>query len=115
MSLFFLDPFVLITLKQNGKNVKRKKSRVKKQTLNPYYNEQFDFTVTTDKIEDTAVEFLVMDYDLFGGADVIGQVTIGANTYGPQLRQWKDMIKFPLKPVPQWHMLRPKPKPGEED
>ena len=29
------------------------------------------------------VRFLVLDYDLFGGADVIGQVTIGAHSYGP--------------------------------
>ena len=109
------DPYVLINLLQNGKRIKRKKSSVKKQTLNPYYNEQFKFIVAPDKIEKTALQFMVMDYDLIGKADLIGQVTIGVNTYGPQLRHWRDMLRNPRKPMPQWHMLRPKSKKEEED
>ncbi|XP_065051858.1 synaptotagmin-2-like isoform X2 [Rhopilema esculentum] len=98
-----------------GKKVKMKKSTVKKQTLNPYYNEQFLFIVPPEKIEKTAIQFMVMDYDLIGKADVIGQVTIGVGTYGPQLRHWRDMLRNPHKPLPQWHMLRPKIKKGEDD
>ena len=95
--------------------MKLKKSTVKKQTLNPYYNEQFYFLVPPEKIEKSALEFMVMDYDLIGKADVIGQIRIGAGTYGPQLRHWRDMLRNPRKPMPQWHMLRPKSKKGEED
>eukprot|EP00112_Aurelia_sp_Birch-Aquarium-sp1_P010756 Seg229.5 transcript_id=Seg229.5/GoldUCD/mRNA.D3Y31 product="Synaptotagmin 1" pseudo=true protein_id=Seg229.5/GoldUCD/D3Y31 len=109
------DPYVRITLFEDGKKVKLKKSTVKKQTLNPYYNEQFYFIVAPEKIEKSAIEFMVMDYDLIGKADVIGQIRIGAGTYGPQLRHWRDMLRNPRKPMPQWHMLRPKSKKGEED
>ena len=103
-----------ITLFEDGKKIKLKKSTVKKQTLNPYYNEQFYFIVPPEKVEKSALEFMVMDYDLIGKADVIGQIRIGAGTYGPQLRHWRDMLRNPRKPMPQWHMLRPKSKKGEE-
>ncbi len=110
-----LDPYVRIILIQEGKKVQKKKSTVKKQTLSPYYNEQFVFKVPPDKIELSALQFLVMDYDLIGKADLIGQVTIGVNTYGPQLRHWRDMLRNPKRPMAQWHMLRPKMSKDEEE
>eukprot|EP00794_Sanderia_malayensis_P012747 gene12747-14053_t len=109
------DPYVRIVLIQDGKKIKKKKSTVKKQTLNPYYNEKFIFMVAPDKVEQSALQFNVMDYDLIGKADLIGQVTIGVNTYGPQLRHWRDMLRNPSKPCPQWHMLRPKMSKDEQE
>ena len=109
------DPYVRISVFIDKKKVKVKKSTVKKQTLKPYYDEQFVFIVPPDKIEKAAIQFMVLDYDLIGKADVIGQITVGAGTYGPQLRHWKDMLRNPRKPVSQWHLLRPKAKKGEED
>jgi len=109
------DPYVRITVFIDGKKAEVKKSTVKKQTLKPYYNEQFVFTVPPEKIEKSAVQFMVLDYDIIGKADVIGQITIGTGTYGPQLRHWRDMLRNPRKPMPQWHLLRPKTKKGEDD
>lgn len=114
-TLFSLDPYVRIMLYYEGKKVKMKKSSVKKQTLNPYYNEQFTFIVPPERIELSALKFMVMDYDLIGKADVIGQITVGMGTYGPQLRHWRDMLRNPRKPMAQWHLLRPKSGKGEEE
>ncbi|XP_057292798.1 synaptotagmin 1-like [Hydractinia symbiolongicarpus] len=109
------DPFVKVTMFQRKKKVKTQKTRYIKQTLNPYYNEEFTFKLDAALVPVTDIRFLVLDYDLFGGADVIGQITVGAHSYGPQLRHWRDMLLSPHRPVACWHMLRSKPKPGEED
>lgn len=46
-----LDPYVKIHLMQNGKRLKKKKTTIKKNTLNPYYNESFSFEVPFEQIE----------------------------------------------------------------
>ena len=45
------DPYVKISLMLNGKRVKKKKTTIKKCTLNPYYNESFTFEVPFEQIQ----------------------------------------------------------------
>lgn len=40
-----------IVLQQNGKRIKKKKTTVKKNTLNPYFNESFSFDVPFEQIQ----------------------------------------------------------------
>lgn len=45
------DPFVKIVLQHNGKRIKKKKTTVKKNTLNPYFNESFSFEIPFEQIQ----------------------------------------------------------------
>ncbi|KAL7878547.1 hypothetical protein AOLI_G00095210 [Acnodon oligacanthus] len=101
------DPYVKIHLMQNGKRLKKKKTTIKKNTLNPYYNESFSFEVPSEQIQKVQVVVTVLDYDKIGKNDAIGKVFVGLNSSGTEQRHWADMLANPRRPIAQWHALKP--------
>uniref|UniRef100_A0A8C0FXF5 Synaptotagmin-1 n=1 Tax=Chelonoidis abingdonii TaxID=106734 RepID=A0A8C0FXF5_CHEAB len=97
------DPYVKIHLMQGGKRLKKKKTTIKKNTLNPYYNESFSFEVPFEQIQ---VVLTVLDYDKLGKNEAIGKVFVGCNATGTELRHWSDMLANPRRPIAQWHTLQ---------
>ncbi len=106
----------------NGKRLKKKKTSIKKCTLNPYYNESFSFEVPFEQIqvrfkfvkENILKSFVqkvqlavtVVDYDRIGTSEPIGKVVLGCNATGTELRHWSDMLASPRRPIAQWHSLK---------
>ncbi|XP_019934456.2 synaptotagmin-1b isoform X2 [Paralichthys olivaceus] len=101
------DPYVKIHLMQNGKRLKKKKTTIKKNTLNPYYNESFSFEVPCEQIEKVQIAVTVLDYDKIGKNDAIGKLLLGANSTGTEQCHWSDMLANPRRPIAQWHGLKP--------
>ncbi|KAI1295638.1 Synaptotagmin 1 [Halotydeus destructor] len=99
------DPYVKIALMSNGKRIKKKKTTVKKCTLNPYFNESFQFEVPFDQINKVSVKVTVVDYDRIGTCDPIGKSEVGPNCQQAELRHWMDMLANPRRPIAQWHAL----------
>ncbi|TNM97541.1 hypothetical protein fugu_015697 [Takifugu bimaculatus] len=101
------DPFVKVVLQHNGKRLKKKKTSVKQNTLNPYFNESFSFEIPFSQIQKVQVLITVYDYDKLGSNDPIGKCWIGYGASGVGLRHWSDMLANPRRPVAQWHTLQP--------
>ncbi|XP_053340344.1 synaptotagmin VIII [Clarias gariepinus] len=99
------DPYVKIQLILDKKKWKRKKTSVKKQTLNPYFNESFTFDVSFDQIQRVQLVISVWDHDKVSRNDAIGKIFLGCDATGNQLRHWADMLSNPRRPVAQWHTL----------
>ena len=57
-----------------GKRLKKKKTSIKKCTLNPYYNESFTFEIPFEQIQKVVLVVTVVDYDRIGTSEPIGKV-----------------------------------------
>ncbi|XP_073514859.1 synaptotagmin-8 [Phyllobates terribilis] len=103
----FSDPYVKVQLALNKKKWKRKKTGVKKNTLNPYFNEEFTFDVTLEQIQNVDLIISVWDHDKVNKNEQIGKLFLGCRASGNALRHWSDMLAHPRRPVAQWHNLQP--------
>ena len=61
--LFSTDPYVKVSLVCQGKRLKKKKTTVKKNTLNPVYNEAMVFDVVPENMDSIMLVIAVVDYD----------------------------------------------------
>ena len=61
--LAFSDPYVKVSLMCRSKRIKKKKTTVKKNTLNPVYNEAIVFDVPNINVEEVYLIIKVVDYD----------------------------------------------------
>ncbi|XP_074489549.1 synaptotagmin VIII [Sebastes fasciatus] len=99
------DPYVKIQLALDKRKWKKKKTSVKKRTLNPYYNESFTFNVSFEQIQRVNLVISMWDHDAMTRNDTMGKIFLGCDAAGNQLRHWADMLSNPRRPVAQWHNL----------
>ncbi|XP_060933254.1 synaptotagmin VIII [Limanda limanda] len=101
----FSDPYVKLQLALDKRKWKKKKTHVRKKTLNPYYNESFTFDVTFEQIQRVNLVISLWDHDAVSRNDAMGKIFLGCDATGNQLRHWADMLSNPRRPVAQWHSL----------
>ncbi|KAI5619726.1 synaptotagmin-3 isoform X1, partial [Silurus asotus] len=101
----FSDPYVKASLVCDGRRLKKRKTSIKKNTLNPTYNEALVFDIPNENIESVALIIAVMDYDCIGHNEVIGMCRVGSDAEGPGREHWTAMLANPRKPIEHWHQL----------
>ncbi|XP_071942820.1 synaptotagmin-6-like isoform X2 [Antedon mediterranea] len=99
------DPYVKVSLISQGKRLKKRKTTVKKNTLNPVYNEAMVFDVTPECMDEIILVVAVVDHDWVGHSELIGVCEVGANSPGQGSEHWQEMLQAPRKQVAQWHQL----------
>jgi len=102
------DPYVKIYLHHNGQRIAKKKTHIKKRSLNPVYNESFVFDLPSSEgdISSTQLEFLVLDWDRVTRNEVIGRLSMGGpGCVGSAQHHWEEIQSYPRRQIAMWHKL----------
>jgi len=103
------DPYVKIYLVHNGQRIAKKKTHVKKRTLNPVFNESFVFDLppNAEALDNISLEFLVLDWDRVTKNEVIGRLVLGGTkSLGTALHHWNEVLSSPRRQIAEWHKLK---------
>ncbi|XP_027000362.1 synaptotagmin-6 [Tachysurus fulvidraco] len=101
----YSDPYVKVSLICDGRRLKKKKTTIKKNTLNPIYNEAIIFDIPPENMDQVSLHISVMDYDLVGHNEIIGVNRVGCAAEGLGRDHWNEMLAYPRKPIAHWHPL----------
>ncbi len=112
--LFLLDPIVRLTLQlgQTDK-VKRKKTSVKRNTLNPKWNEEISFNIPGVSLAESSLEIGVYHHDLIAPDEPLGFLRFehitpisSANiAQHSEIIHWCEVINGEQRAA-CWHLLR---------
>jgi Ca2+-dependent lipid-binding protein len=63
--------------------VEKRKTKIVKCTLNPIFNEAFNFSIVNTNMKDSTLEIVVMDFDNIGRDELIGCIVLAGevNTF----------------------------------
>ncbi|XP_062410797.1 double C2-like domain-containing protein beta [Sardina pilchardus] len=101
----YSDPFIKICLQPDmGKKGKRK-TQIKKKTLNPEFNEEFSFEVKHGDLAKKTLDISVWDYDRGSSNDFIGGCQLGISAKGECLKHWYECLKNKDQRIERWHVL----------
>ncbi|KAL3210986.1 hypothetical protein MRX96_036748 [Rhipicephalus microplus] len=99
------DPYIKVILVCEGKRIKKKKTSVKKSTLNPVFNEALVFDVPPENVDDVNLAIKVVDYDRVGPNELMGCCAVGQLATGVGRDHWLAVMDNPRKPTAQWYPL----------
>ncbi|EEC17405.1 synaptotagmin V, putative [Ixodes scapularis] len=99
------DPYIKVILVCEGKRIKKKKTSVKKSTLNPVFNEALVFDVPPENVDDVNLAVKVVDYDRVGPNELMGCCAVGTLAAGVGREHWLAVMDNPRKPTAQWYPL----------
>ncbi|KDR15169.1 hypothetical protein L798_11062, partial [Zootermopsis nevadensis] len=103
------DPYVKMYLLYNSQRIAKKKTHVKKRTLNPVFNESFvfDIPVGAEGLDNVSLELSMMHLTYNHMFQVIGRLELGAaKSTGSALHHWNEVCNSPRRQIAEWHKLR---------
>ncbi|XP_056142705.1 synaptotagmin-11b [Lampris incognitus] len=100
------NPYVKVNVFYGRKRIAKKKTHVKKCTLNPVFNESFIYDVPPELLPEISVEFLVVDFDRTTKNEVLGRLALGLHSPCPSgASHWREVCENPRRQISKWHNL----------
>ncbi|XP_071369160.1 LOW QUALITY PROTEIN: synaptotagmin-11-like, partial [Centroberyx affinis] len=100
------NPYVKVNVFYGRKRIAKKKTHVKKCTLNPVFNESFIYDVPPELLPEIGVEFLVVDFDRTTKNEVLGRLPLGLHSPSPSgSAHWREVCENPRRQISKWHNL----------
>ncbi|XP_030383070.1 synaptotagmin-5 [Scaptodrosophila lebanonensis] len=84
------DPYIKVSLLgPGGKKLKKRKTGVQRNTINPVYNEALAFDVGKETLKSCVLEFTVVHDGLLGSSEILGRALIGNS---PEVRMEEKLF-----------------------
>ncbi|XP_060760011.1 synaptotagmin-11a [Neoarius graeffei] len=100
------NPYVKVNVFYGRKRIAKKKTHVKKCTLEPVFNESFVYDVPAELMADISVEFLLIDFDRTAKNAVVGRLVLGGQSPTPSgVTHWREVCDNPRRQIAKWHNL----------
>jgi len=86
------DPYVKVYMLPDKK--KKYETKVHRKTLNPVFNETFNFKIPYNEIGSKILVLAVYDFDRFSRHDIIGELRVPMNQVdlGQVTEEWRDLV-----------------------
>ncbi|XP_004835873.1 synaptotagmin-10-like [Heterocephalus glaber] len=97
------DLYVKVSLICEGRRLKKRKTAIKKNTLNPVYNEAIIFDIPLENMDQVSLTIAVMDYDRVRHNGIIGVCGRGLDAEGLGHNCWNEMLAYHRKAITLWH------------
>lgn len=106
-SLNIGDPYVKVELFSANHRLAKKKTRIKKKTVNPKFAQTFNFDLGGKiSLDHMTLMCTILVHDSSGCHERIGQVVLStAAGDGPEFDHWSQVVCNPHCPIDQWHMI----------
>ena len=97
-----------LLLFHNEKRIAKRKTHVKRNTLNPTFNDTFDFDLPYEEnnLKNIKLDCVLLDRDRTSKNTVVGHLAFGGEKCkGTAFKHWNEIITFPSREVEEWHKL----------
>ncbi|TNN12272.1 Synaptotagmin-11 [Schistosoma japonicum] len=107
-SIIELDWIIYVKYKQ--RYLHKCKTQTRKELINPYFNEKFNFTIKQKYLKTLTIILQLRQIEKWKYKRIIGEIQIGFNvTQWKGTKHWEEILNTPNKLHVRWHTILPIP------